>query len=139
MEKPEFGLKRTDFIRALRVHLLQEYKQNHIHPKVFSDVIERTLDVNEDGYVTEEEWRNFVYRFGPLSDCFDKAKSACVLYVSFSVYPTLSSVLLGFSLRRMLSRCDCDCRSNASNFKLAEAAAAGWYTHYDRDIAVGIC
>jgi len=79
VEKPEFGIMRAAFIRALRVHLIQEYKQNHIHPKVFSDVIERTLDVNVDGIVTEEEWRNFVYRFGPLSDCFEKAKSACIL------------------------------------------------------------
>ena len=36
------------------------------------------LDRNGDNEVDDSEWTEFVYRFGPLESCYEKAKGVCL-------------------------------------------------------------
>lgn len=72
------AIKAHRFCWALRLHLFQEFGQVGIDEKVFPNVIKAVLDEDASEDVTVQEWVDFIYRFGPLEQCFEKAQGVTV-------------------------------------------------------------
>jgi len=65
------------FTKALHMFLQQEYDRTEIPLDTLQAVVKAVADVNSDDTMQVEEWETFIFRFGPLRDCYDKAKRMC--------------------------------------------------------------
>lgn len=73
----EREIKYKDFAYGLWLYLQQEYGRRELSRDAMTRIVLLVCDTNSDKLVQLEEWRLFIYRYGPLEMCYDKAKMAC--------------------------------------------------------------
>jgi len=88
-----FGVRTTDvqlkrFCRAMSLYLRHEFNQFIGSEEVLEQMVRQTVDTgsdkeaegkSHDNIVSDNEFREFVSRYGPLRSCFNKMRGVCVV------------------------------------------------------------